>query len=192
MSKITKKEIFTIPNIICYCRILIIPVFMYIYLTASGPRDYTLAAIIVLISSISDLFDGMIARKFNQVTKLGKILDPVADKLNHFAILICLAIRYPFLWAVIVLMIIKEGYMLYNGIYFLKGGEMIDGAMWYGKICTAVSFISLFALFLIYDMPLVYVKAIAILMSVTMIFALVMYIDLYTKMRKALKEENHA
>ena len=192
MKKMNKKDIFTIPNIICYLRILIIPLFMYIYLTAENPRDYLIAAIIVLLSSVSDLFDGMIARKFNQVTELGKILDPVADKMNHFAILLCLAIRYKIMRLVIVVMVIKEAYMLFNGLYFLKRGKMMDGAMWYGKVCTAISFISLFTLFLVYDMPLKYVSLIAIIMIISMIFTLVMYIRLYHNMRLELIKETES
>ena len=190
MQKINKKDIFTIPNIICYVRILLIPIFAYIYITADSSQDYIIAASIVLVSSISDLFDGMIARKFNQVTELGKILDPVADKLNHFAILLCLAFRYKIMWLVIALMVIKEGYMLYNGIYFLKRGKMMNGAMWYGKICTAVTFIGLFAIFLIFDMPEIYVNIIAIIMMITMVFTLIMYIRMYHNMHKELKNEN--
>ena len=64
----TRKEIFSIPNIIGYVRILLIPVFMYFYISADTLSYYYTASAIVLVSTFSDLFDGMIARKFNMVT----------------------------------------------------------------------------------------------------------------------------
>lgn len=120
MKKFTKKEIFSIPNIMGYFRILLIPVFCYLYITAESEREYLYAAFVVLISSLTDLFDGKIARRFNMITELGKALDPIADKLTHGALAVCLATRYPLMWVLIVLMIIKEGYMGIQGLIFLK------------------------------------------------------------------------
>ena len=185
------KDLFTIPNIIGYVRILLIPVFCWLYLTADSRADYIWADVVVLFSSFTDLFDGMIARKFNQVTELGKVLDPVADKLTHAALAICLAIRYPLMWALIGLMAVKEGYMAIMGIYFLRKGKMMDGAMWFGKICTATLFAGLFCLFLFYNMPMWAVYLIIGIMMAVMLFTLCMYIPFYHKMRKELSEEKN-
>ena len=96
MKRFSKKEIFSIPNLMGYFRILMIPVFCYLYI---GKQRYLAASAAVLLSSLTDLFDGKIARKFNMVTELGKLLDPVADKLTHGALALCLALRYPLMWA---------------------------------------------------------------------------------------------
>ena len=101
MKRFNKKDLFTIPNLMGYFRILLIPVFCYFYIKKQA---YLLAAGIVLISSLTDLFDGYIARRFNMVTELGKALDPVADKLTHAALALCLAFRYPLMWALLALM----------------------------------------------------------------------------------------
>ena len=106
MKRFNKKDLFTIPNLMGYFRILLIPVFCYFYIKKQA---YLLAAGIVLISSLTDLFDGYIARRFNMVTELGKALDPVADKLTHAALALCLAFRYPLMWALLALMAVKEG-----------------------------------------------------------------------------------
>ena len=143
MKRFSKKEIFSIPNLMGYFRILLIPVFCYLYITAETEREYLYAALVVLLSSLTDLFDGKIARRFHMVTELGKALDPIADKLTHAALAICLATRYPMMWALIALMLVKEGYMGVMGIIFLKKGKMLDGAMWFGK--TVCTFISLYA-----------------------------------------------
>ena len=184
MKKFNKKDLFTIPNIIGYVRLLLIPVFCWVYLRADSARDYMLATGIVLFSSFTDLFDGMIARKFNQVTELGKVLDPVADKLTHAALAVCLAIRYPLMWALLALMAVKEGYMAIMGLHYLKQGKMMNGAMWFGKVCTATLFIGLFVLFLFYDMPLVGVNIIISVMMVVMVFTLIKYIMFYRNMKK--------
>ena len=79
MKPFNTKERFSIPNLMGYFRLLLIPVFCYLYLAKEA---YHWAAGVVLLSSLTDLFDGMIARKFNMITNLGKALDPIADKLT--------------------------------------------------------------------------------------------------------------
>ena len=188
MKKPAWKEIFTIPNIICYVRIALIPVFCWIYITAQTPADYLWATAVVLFSSFTDLFDGMIARKFNQVTQLGKILDPVADKLTHAAMAICVATRYPLMWALIALMAVKEGYMAIMGLRFLKKGKMMDGAMWFGKVCTATLFVGLVLLFFWFNMPVGVANGIILIMMCVMVFTFVKYVMYYQNMKKELND----
>lgn len=156
MKRFSKKEIFSIPNLMGYFRILMIPVFCYLYIRK---QRYLAASAAVLLSSLTDLFDGKIARKFNMVTELGKLLDPVADKLTHGALALCLAIRYPLMWALILLLIVKEGYMAVMGAVLLKKGKKLNGAMWFGKVCTAVLFAGLLVLFLFPHLPLFWVNS---------------------------------
>ncbi len=183
MKRFNKKDIFTIPNIMGYVRILLIPVFCWLYITAETERDYLWATGVVLFSSFTDLFDGMIARKFHQVTELGKVLDPVADKLTHAALAVCLATRYPLMWALLALMAIKEGYMAFMGLHFLKQDKMLDGAMWFGKVCTATLFAGLFCLFFFYKMSTLTANILIVVMMVIMVFTLCMYIPVFRKMK---------
>lgn len=181
MKRFDRKELFTIPNLMGYFRILMIPVFCYLYI---GQKKYLPAAGVVLISSLTDLFDGKIARRFHMVTEFGKALDPVADKLTHGALALCLASRYPLMWALIVLMAVKEGYMGIMGLIFLRKGKMLDGAMWFGKVCTAVLFAGLLALFLFPGLPAAAVNALILFMMAVMLFALCMYIPVFIRMGK--------
>ena len=181
MHKIPKKDFFTIPNLIGYLRLALIPVFCWLFLTAETPAQHMAATGVVLFSSLTDLFDGMIARKFNQVTQLGKILDPVADKLTHAAMALCLSVRYPLMWVLLALMLVKEGYMAVMGLYFLRRGQMLDGAMWFGKVCTAVLFAGLVVLFFSYQMPPAMANAIILTM---MLVTLILYIPQFKKMKK--------
>lgn len=181
MKRFQKKDIFTIPNIMGYCRILLIPVFCYFYI---AKEDYLIAAGIVLISSLSDLFDGYIARRFNMVTELGKALDPIADKLTHAALALCLASRYPMMWALLGLMLIKEGYMGIMGLYFLKRDQMLDGAKWYGKVCTALLFVVLLILFFFPHLSITIVNTLIVVTMIVMFLTLCLYIPVFRQMRR--------
>ena len=103
-----KKEVLTIPNLLSLFRLLLIPVYMLIYLRAQKTSDYIVAGMILAISCLTDLVDGKIARKFNMITTLGKFLDPLADKVTQFTLILCLAIRYHVLWSILTLFVTKE------------------------------------------------------------------------------------
>ena len=147
-----KKEILTIPNLLSFFRLILIPVYMSIYLDAQETRDYVFAGTILAISCATDAVDGKIARKFNMITTFGKFLDPLADKLTQFALLLCLAIRYPVLWAVFYLFVLKELFQLTAGIVAAKFGYILKGALISGKVCTTVLFTSLVAMVLFHNM----------------------------------------
>ena len=127
----------TIPNYISFVRILLIPVFAVLFY-----KDYTVAAFIILaLSGLSDMVDGKIARKLNQVSNLGKMLDPIADKLTVFAIAIILFLRFhqaenetlvAFSW-VFLLFIIKDVIMLGFGLFMILLGMHPVAAEIYGK-----------------------------------------------------------
>ena len=98
----------TIPNCISLFRIVLVPCFAWIFLTAEQPEEFALAAVLLVVSGISDLLDGWIARRFHMTSKLGKILDPAADKLTLFGVFVCMWIRYPEFWPLYALFISKE------------------------------------------------------------------------------------
>lgn len=188
MKHFDKKELFSIPNLMCYFRIILIPVYCYMYITAETPKDYLWATVIVLISALTDLFDGQIARRFNMVTEFGKVLDPVADKINHAAMAVCVATKYPFMWALLALMVVKEGYMAYQGMRFLGKNKMMDGAMWFGKVCTATLFVGLVLLFFWFNMPVGVANGIILIMMCVMVFTFVKYVMYYQNMKQELND----
>ena len=190
LKKPTKKEVFSIPNMMGYFRMILIPVFCVLYLRADTLSDYMWATAVVLLSSLTDLFDGMVARRFDMVTELGKVLDPVADKLTHAALAICLATRYPLMWILCLLMLVKEGYMGIMGMHFLKQGRMLDGAMWFGKVCTATLFVGMLVLFLWFQMPVAFANALILLMMAVMLFTLYKYVKVFKQMKQACEGAN--
>ena len=182
MRHISKKELLSIPNLMGYFRLIMIPVFVWLYLKASTDADYYRAAIVMGISSITDMFDGMIARKFNMITEFGKFLDPLADKLTLGAILLCLWSRYPLILLLLVLFVLKEGFMLVMGAIKLREGKKLNGAKWFGKCCTALLFVVLFLLLLFPHMSLVTVNVLILLCAAAMFITLLLYIPVFRSM----------
>lgn len=148
-----KKEILTIPNLLTLFRLLLIPVYVSIYLNATEISHYYIAAAILAVSCLTDLVDGQIARRFNMISHLGKLLDPIADKATQFALIICLATRYSAMIFLIILFVLKEGFQLIAMGLSLRKGKALDGALMSGKVCTTVLFITLIFMVMLPGMP---------------------------------------
>ena len=174
-----KKEIFTIPNLLSFFRLVLIPVYMVLYLRAQDVRDYFTAGTILAISCLTDMVDGKIARKFNMITTFGKFLDPLADKLTQFSLLLCLAVRYPVLWAVFALFVLKELFQLFAGILTARHGYILKGALISGKVCTTVLFVSLVSMVLFHNMDSSIVSTIAMVDGVFLMVAFADYFISY-------------
>ena len=185
---IDRREIFSIPNLMGYFRILLVPLFSWMYCTADSTGDYYAAAVVVGISGLTDMFDGKIARRFNMITELGKFIDPLADKLTQAALLICLAVRYPLMRAVLVLFVIKEGFMAVMGALLLPRGKKLDGAMWFGKVCTAVLYAVLFLLLLLPGIGIAAADVLIAVCGVFLLFSFLMYIPVFRRMWKESRE----
>jgi len=132
------KKIFTVPNILSMFRIILVPIIVWIYFDSRIKDHYLLALVLVFISALTDVLDGIIARKFNLITDLGKILDPIADKLTQFVVVFCLACDYPLMTVVAVIIFAKELLMLIGAVIFVKSGNETPYARWWGKLTTVV------------------------------------------------------
>ena len=137
-----KKDILTIPNLLTFLRILLIPVYAVLYMKAVAMRDYLISAAVLAVSAITDMADGIIARKCKMRSRLGIMLDPFADKLTQGVIMLCLTLRHREILPLLIFFVIKEGFMFVMGCRLLKQKKMLDGALLTGKICTTVLFVS--------------------------------------------------
>ena len=178
-TKNWKKEILTIPNLLSLFRLALIPVYVVIYLNAAQPSHYFLSAAILAVSCLTDLIDGKIARKFNMISTVGKILDPIADKATQFTLIICLAVRYEILRYLVILFVVKESFQLIAGMVNLRKGKMLDGALLTGKVCTTILFVSLILLVLLPTLDIKIVNLIVLLDAGFMVVAFVDYIMAY-------------
>ncbi len=171
----SKKEIFTIPNFLSAFRILLIPVYAVLYMKAQTAKDYIIAASVFAASALTDMVDGLIARKFNMHSRIGIMLDPFADKLTQGVVIICLTVRNLEILPLLIVFLIKEGFMFVMACRLLHSGKMLDGALFAGKICTTVLFISMAALVVFKDISTEGVYSIVALCSVFMIISLISY-----------------
>lgn len=128
-----KNKIFTIPNILSFFRICLIPVFIWLYCVK---KDYIGTGVILVVSGVTDMADGFIARHFNMVSDLGKILDPIADKLTQGVVLFCLLTRFSLMLVPLSLLIVKEIFMGITGWLIIKNTGKVYGADWHGKVAT--------------------------------------------------------
>ena len=134
MNKRTGEDrIWTIPNILSIFRMVLIPVFVWTY---CGLKNDLATALVLLLSGISDTADGIIARRFNMITTLGKAIDPVADKLTQIAMLLCLLTRFPSLIILLALLLIKEITGGVMSLLILKRRKLVLPADWHGKFTT--------------------------------------------------------
>ena len=184
------KENLTVPNFLSFIRIVIILPMAKSLLR----QDYITAGIMLLISAVSDTLDGFIARKFNQVTQLGKILDPIADKLTLISLVICINIIYPDILLFVVCLFIKEMLMLSGGAVLLNFRIRPPAAKWYGKISTVIFYVSVITLVVLkalwgYTNRALTVTLLAVT-TVFMMFSLVMYFTLFVKLVNKKRTEN--
>ncbi len=134
MKAVFKGRIFTIPNLLSFSRILMIPCFVHVYLFGENSMA---AALILLLSGLTDIADGMIARRFDMVSNLGKALDPLADKLTQIAVAVCLVYTFPRMWLLLTALCVKELFVMITSVIAIhRCGEVLP-ADWHGKITTA-------------------------------------------------------
>ncbi len=169
-----KRELFTIPNLLSLFRLILIPVYVVIYVNATTEKEYFLSAAILSVSCLTDMVDGKIARKFNMISTVGKVLDPIADKATQVTMIICLAIRYPALRYLFILFIVKEAFQLIAGFIRLRKGMILKGALISGKISTTILFISLILMVLLPDLS---TMAVDIIAGIDALFLLIAFAD---------------
>ena len=130
-----KDKILTIPNLLSLFRLCLIPVMIWLY---TVQENYGLTTLVLLLSGITDVVDGIIARKYNMVSDFGKAFDPVADKLTQVAVMFCLVTRFPWMILPLVLLVIKELFTGITSLLTIRKTGKVEGAVWHGKITTVL------------------------------------------------------
>lgn len=177
-----------IPNILSAFRIVLLPFFVWMMLV---DRPFVAAAIL-LVSGVSDFMDGFLARKYGWISAVGKVLDPVADKLTMVTVCIVMAVKLYSYWPFFAVLLFKDLMMLILGGSLIKRGVKLEGAKWFGKVVTFTFYTVMLLILFIPPMPEV-VKT--VLLSIVVVCALAagfMYIPefiQYNKDAKAKKAE---
>lgn len=190
MKERVLKEYFSIPNLMGYFRILLIPVYLFLYIRAETTEEYYMAAVVLLVSFLTDLFDGKIARRFDMVTEFGKILDPVADKLTQGAMAISFSYKYPAMGILLFVFLGKECLMAILGLYMMKKNYRMDGAQKHGKVCTAVLDLVMILVLILPGMSILIVNVLAGIAIIVMLSSLALYLKMYWKVWKSIAGGN--
>ena len=168
----SRDKIFTIPNALSFFRICLIPLIVWLYALR---RNYLLTGITVIISGLTDVVDGYVARKYNATSDLGKVLDPLADKSTQAVVMILMAIRYPFMALPISVGIAKELFMAISGYMVIRRREVVLGAGWHGKLATFTITATMVIHLLWYNIDNVVSTSLILLSTVMIIMSLILY-----------------
>ncbi|HKL12126.1 MAG TPA: CDP-alcohol phosphatidyltransferase family protein [Halanaerobiales bacterium] len=144
------------PNTLTVVRLLLIPVYLYFFLRG----EYILSGVFFSLSGITDFLDGYLARKYNMVTDLGRLLDPLADKLTLISILAVLIYMDLLPRVITITLLTREVFVLFgSGIMYLMGKDLIEPT-WLGKISVFLLYVAIAASLLdvkLFNMILFYV-----------------------------------
>ena len=176
------KKIVTIPNIISFIRILLVPVFIILYFEKSVQNNLVWATIILLISGTTDVIDGIIARKFNMISTFGKMIDPVADKLTQAAVVVCLSITHPQIIPLMVLFFSKEFTMLLGSVQLYKIGRRPSESKWWGKLATVVFYFMMLIIIITdiyWKLPEDAISTMVVISAISILFSLFNYYPIF-------------
>ena len=132
-----KRDWMNLPNLLTSIRILLAPALLLAFFRAGEERRLQISLCLFLTAGITDCLDGLAARKLHQITNLGKVLDPIADKLFTASVLLCLTVANVIPWPVLALMVFKELYMGAGAAACLRHHIEVASDI-YGKLATAL------------------------------------------------------
>ncbi|ADL42394.1 CDP-diacylglycerol/glycerol-3-phosphate 3-phosphatidyltransferase [Caldicellulosiruptor obsidiansis OB47] len=171
-----------LPNILTILRFILVPVFAAIFLSHLK-YNYLIALSMFLLSGLTDVLDGFIARRYNMVTQFGKLFDPLADKLMILTVLWCLVLKEYIPSWVFYIVLAKEIFMIVGSALLYGKIKIVVSANIYGKISTFLFYIAIVALILRWQISF-FTLILALIFAV---FALVMYVSKYVNEYKRLK-----
>jgi len=131
-----ESRIWTIPNLLSMLRLALVPPFLVLIVVG----DYVAALIVLVVASFTDLLDGYLARRLRQVTRLGQLLDPAADRLYIFAALVGLAANDLVPWWIVVVIVARDVFLLVLGVVLANHGYGPLPVHQLGKVATFALF----------------------------------------------------
>ena len=188
-SKFSKRDLINIPNILCYIRFLLIPIFVTLYVRADSPKDYILAAAVVLVSGLTDFVDGFIARRFNMITEFGKLIDPLADKFTQAALIFVLIVKIKWMYLLLILFLTTQLFLLVAGLFMLKKGSKLNGSKWFGKISTTVFYAVMLVLIAVPTLDESIVNILMLTCGGFLLLSLLLYAREYVVMYRTLERD---
>lgn len=168
----TKNKIITIPNLLSLFRLLLIPLFIWLFCVR---KEHLWTGAILLLSGLTDMVDGYIARRFHMISDLGKVLDPIADKATQIAMLFCLLTRFPLMLFPLLFLILKEIFDGLTGLLVIRKTGQVNGAKWHGKAATATLYLMMIVHILWQDIPAAVSNLFIMASMIIMALSLILY-----------------
>lgn len=186
MFKRFKGEFLTLPNVLTYARIALIPLIVWAY---CGLHAYRAAAVLIVVSGLTDFLDGFLARHYHMITDFGKIMDPIADKLTQITVVAALGSRYPKMLYLAGMLVFKELLIGVMGLFVLKKTNYVEGAKWYGKVATILFYLDITLLIALPKLPQAVADTLILVSAIGMGAALVLYVARYSLILLHLKKQ---
>jgi cardiolipin synthase len=181
-----------VPNILSAVRILMVPFIIWTYFDVNIKNHYIVTAILLTLSGLTDVVDGFIAGNFNMISDVGKILDPVADKLTQVAVAVCLATNHYNIIPLVVILFAKELFMLIGAIVMMRKVSETPYARWWGKLATVVLYATMLLVILSDNfgnfLPERAITAVAVIAIVFILFSLASYFRIFHISQKNKKQ----
>lgn len=190
MNQSIKKEVFTIPNLLSMFRLVLACIIPVIYYHSNIDKKIELLLLVIILSGITDVLDGKIARKFHMISEIGKILDPIADKLTQGVLLICLLPRTLMAIPILAMFLVKEAVVAFFGWIVIQKTKRNEGAKWYGKMNTVVFYIIVILLIVFPDMPLIAANSLMCICGTSMVMTFILYMRQYRQIVKEINYQN--
>ena len=182
----SQKKIITIPNILSFFRLCLIPVIIWLY---TVEKNDAAAGAVLILSGATDVADGFIARHFHMISDLGKVLDPIADKLTQAAMLFSLCTRFPLMVLPLALMVLKEAFMGITGLLIIRRTGSVFGADWHGKAATWLLYIMMILHVFWYQIPKTVSDVLIGACAVMILISFVLYARHNVRMLKEQKKD---
>lgn len=167
-----KHKIITIPNILSFFRLCLIPVIVWLYCLK---KNYLWTTLVLLLSGITDIADGIIARHFGMISEFGKAFDPVADKLTQIVTLICLVTRFPYMIIPLIIIVIKETVAAVTGLLTVRKTNSVMGAVWHGKATTVLLYATMIVHIVWFNIPVLVSNILIGICTLMIIISAVLY-----------------
>ncbi len=141
----------------------------------------------MFFSGVTDFLDGFIARRFDSVTELGKIIDPLADKLTQASLIFVLVVKIKWMFLLLILFIIMQLFLLIAGLVMLRKGAKLNGAKWFGKVSTTVFYATMLVLVAVPALKAVIINILMLVCVAFLLLSFLLYINEYIMLYRNLK-----
>lgn len=185
-----KKD--NIPNLISSFRILIVPLYILLFFRViPTDRPLTVSGILFIVAGLSDALDGFLARRNRWISDIGKLLDPLADKLLEIAVVISIAIRFGGPFVILAAIIItKEAIMIIGAYLIMSKSKVYVSSVWCGKLATLVWYVLICSVHFLEatSESMTFCNILCIILILVMVMAFVGYVLNYATQIQTMKD----